>query len=139
MKKVFLACLLVALLFVGGSVVAGFAADGVPSIHINRSAPPATAGGEGPMFPISGTVESAPSGTKVVIYCFAAQTWWIQPFADNYLTSIKGAAWNTSTHGGEKYAALLVRARSFKGGATLDGLPPVGGDVLAVDVVPGRR
>ena len=97
------------------------------------------AGGEGPMDAISGTISGAPAGAKIVVFCYAGGTYWVQPWANNYKTSIDGTNWSTTTHLGEKYVVLVVRS-SFQTTSPIPSLPGVGGDVLAVSKeTPGRK
>jgi hypothetical protein len=104
-----------------------------PSIKITEL-PPAAKGGPDEMFPISGEVSGADTkGLSVVIYVQAGGTWFVQPFADSYWTEIKtGGKWETETHGGTTYAALLVRKSDFKAPAQVRALPTAG--VVARDL-----
>jgi hypothetical protein len=103
--------------------------------------PHAGQGGPGPTEEISGTA-SGPDlrELRIVIYAFAGDQWWVQPTAANPMTSIdvSSGKWETDTHLGRNYAALLVR-KSYKAPATADSVPAVGGDVLATDTVAGKH
>jgi hypothetical protein len=103
--------------------------------------PPAGKGGSGPTSEISGTA-SGPDlrDLRVVIYAYAGGQWWVQPTVANPMTSVDASSgkWETDTHLGRNYSALVVR-RSYKPPATVDGVPDVGGDVLATDMVAGKR
>jgi hypothetical protein len=74
---------------------------------------------------------------RVVLFAFT-NAWWVQPVADSPYTSISEGKWDSETHLGSTYAAILVRS-SYKAPATLSRLPAVGGDILAVDRKPGKR
>jgi hypothetical protein len=111
-----------------------------PKIAIT-GVPPAGPGGPGPTVEISGTAAGPDlRELRVVIYAHAGELWYVQPTEVSPLTLIDPSTkkWDTDTHYGRTYAALLVR-KSFKAAATVDRLPEVGGDVLASDVVAGKR
>lgn len=103
--------------------------------------PPAGQGGPGPTAEISGTA-SGPDlrDLRVVIYAYAGGQWWVQPTVANPMTSVDASSgkWETDTHLGRSYAALLVR-RNYKPPATTDSVPAVGGDILASDTVAGKK
>jgi hypothetical protein len=82
---------------------------------------------------IKGTVSGVkPDDYKVVIYAFG-DVWYVQPYAASPLTDISSDnTWDTQTHGGTQFAALLVKP-SYQPPATLASLPKVGGDVVAID------
>jgi hypothetical protein len=73
---------------------------------------------------------------QVVLFARTDQ-WYVQPLADSPYTSIHDGVWQSETHLGREYAALLVRP-SYKPAAILQRLPPVGGNVLAVDIKAGK-
>jgi len=110
-----------------------------PTISIT-GVPHAGQGGTGRVEPISGVVKGVVFAShKVVIYAFAGETWWVQPTAVNPLTDVDNVGkWETDTHLGNSYAALLVRD-AFKPPATIDALPSVQGDVIAIVRVAGVR
>ena len=69
---------------------------------------------------------------KVVIYALGGNTWWVQPY--DIMRDAKfgeDGKWETNTHGGTEFAALLVKS-SYQPQAKLDALPEIGGDVLAM-------
>lgn len=76
-------------------------------------------------------------GCRVVVFA-RTNVWWVQPLADSPYTTIDRNKWETETHLGTEYAALLVRA-AYKPAATTNRLPTVGGDILAMDVRAGRK
>ncbi|HET9378743.1 MAG TPA: hypothetical protein VFO40_27475, partial [Chthoniobacterales bacterium] len=83
--------------------------------------------------PIKGTVSGVnPQDYKVVIYARSGDKWWAQPTAASPQTHIgNDGKWESETHGGTEFAALLVKA-SYKPEATRGTIPGVGGDVIAV-------
>jgi hypothetical protein len=82
--------------------------------------------------PIKGTVSGVdPTAFKVVVYSYGDK-WYVQPTAASPRTDINDdKTWQTETHGGTQFAALLVKP-SFEPAATLGTLPDVGGDVVAI-------
>lgn len=83
--------------------------------------------------PITGTVSGVdPNEHKVVIYARGGDRWWVQPYAASPYTDIgKDSKWESETHGGTEFAALLVKP-SYQPSATLGSPPAVGGDILAI-------
>lgn len=134
-RVLFLALLVLAALF--PSLHAQHAEESGPDIQITE-VPPARPGSPDEMYPISGKVTGAPSDAKVVIYAHAGDTWWVQPFDYAPLTEVKGGKFETETHPGSIYAALLVKP-TYKPAAKLMALPDKGGDVLARHRVAGKR
>lgn len=108
-----------------------------PTIKLT-TIPPAGEGDPNKTHLIGGVAHSNNlSDCKVVVYAHT-NTWYVQPTTANPYTVIGSSGnWKTSTHPGAEYAALLVKP-SFKPEPTVDALPPVSGDVLAVDVQPGK-
>ena len=108
-----------------------------PSIKLT-TIPPAGEGDPDKTHLIGGIAHAQDlSDCKVVVYAHT-NTWYVQPTTANPYTAIgSGGNWKTSTHPGTEYAALLVKS-TFKPEPTMDALPSVGGDVLAVDVEPGK-
>lgn len=109
-----------------------------PSITITN-VPPSGAGGPDKTSPIEGTAGGVDfSKHMVVIYAFAGGTWWVQPTTASPLTRIDARGkWQTITHLGSTYAALLVK-QSYKPAATSDGVPQVGDEVVAIKLVTGK-
>jgi hypothetical protein len=97
-------------------------------------------GGTETVEPISGDVRGVEfTRYKVVVYAFAGGTWWVQPTIASPRTDIDNAgSWRTVTHLGGTYAALLVR-QSFNPPATVQTLPNVQGNVVAVDIKAGLK
>jgi hypothetical protein len=103
--------------------------------------PPAGQGGPGPTAEISGKAAGPDlRNLRIVVYAFAGDQWWVQPTVANAQTLIdaENGKWETDTHLGRSYAALLVR-RTYKAPATAPTLPETGGDILARDLVAGKR
>jgi len=109
-----------------------------PNIQIT-GVPPAKQGNPTDMFRISGTVTGVqqPRDYAVIIYAFAADLWWVQPYDYQPKTAINDGKFQTLTHGGTAYAALLVRA-GFKPEAKMPALPPEGGDIIKIASVDGK-
>jgi hypothetical protein len=83
--------------------------------------------------PIKGTVtDGDPSEQKVVIYAFGGDRWYVQPATDSPDIAIgQDGTWETETHGGLKFVALLVKT-TFVPRPTVEVIPQVGGGILAV-------
>lgn len=106
-----------------------------PSITIT-TIPPAEKGGGRELDAISGRVRGASAGQRVVLYAHSG-AWYIQPFADQPLTSIgPDSTWRNSTHLGTEYAALLVQP-DYVPAPVITGLPQPGNGVVAVTSVDG--
>lgn len=85
---------------------------------------------------VAGRVDGAAAGTRIVLYARSG-VWWVQPLVAQPFTEVRpDGTWRGTTHLGTDYAALLV-GPTFRPQATLDELPPVGGDVHAVAMTPG--
>jgi hypothetical protein len=68
----------------------------------------------------------------VVIYARGGDKWWVQPYVASPYTDIGAdGKWESETHGGTEFAALLVKS-SYKPSATLGSLPAVGDDILDI-------
>ena len=127
-------------LVVAGCVHAFAQAKPAAKLSIAITQPPhAGKGGPDQTEPISGEVHGVDYAThKVVIYTFAGGTWWVQPTVAEPLTDIdQSGKWQTITHMGSTYAALLVKP-SYKAPATMSSVPKAGPDVLAVALIAGR-
>jgi len=88
---------------------------------------------------IEGEVETLnPTSFRVVIYALTDR-WYVQPLAAAPFTEIgQDGSWSTWTHTGTQYAALLVRP-TFQPQSITPTLPSVGGDIVAITIVSGRR
>jgi beta-glucanase (GH16 family) len=111
------------------------AVTGAPPKLTISSVPAAAPGEAMASEPIQGKIEGLAanqySQCKVVIYAQGGGTWWVQPTADSPLTAIHSdGAWESETHGGDDFVALLVKA-GFQPAATLAAIPKAGGDILA--------
>ena len=106
-----------------------------PSIEFT-TVPAAAAGGSDRVARVSGRVTGAGPGHHIVLYAKSG-VWWVQPLVAQPFTKIAAdASWESSTHLGTEYAALLVDSR-FRPQPTLDMLPKQGGSVLAVATIKG--
>ena len=105
------------------------------SITFTRVPPPTLLPGPAGMDAIAGSVTGVDvQQCKVVIYALG-DIWYVQPTAARPLTDIgKNGKWETDTHGGSEYAALLVKS-TYRPRPTVAALPQVGDDVLAIVVV----
>ena len=109
----------------------------VPTIAITL-VPPSGPGGDQPVCPIQGKVIGVdhPEQYRVILYTMT-DLWYVQPYVDHPLTSIRAnGEWASSTHLGGIYAAALVRV-TFSPEAQADSLPAIGGDVIDVVQEPG--
>ena len=100
--------------------------------------PPTGEGGPLPLSPVAGRVKGVRAGEKIVFYAQDVNgIWWVQPQAIQPFITIKpDSSWETSTHPGVQYAALLVDP-GYRPPATANALPTPGGKVQAVAVVKG--
>jgi hypothetical protein len=100
--------------------------------------PPTGEGGPVTLSPVAGHVKGAHAGEKIVLYAEDANAiWWIQPQAIQPFITIKSdSSWETSTHLGVEYAAILVDS-GYRPPATTNVLPGQGGKVLAITIVKG--
>jgi hypothetical protein len=107
-----------------------------PRIEITN-APPKGGGPDS-----NGTIGGRVSGVKgkvfrVVVFA-RTDKWYVQPFSDSPYTSIGDTGeWETATHLGNEYAALLVK-ESYKPPATTHLLPNLSDTVLAITTAPGK-
>jgi hypothetical protein len=107
-----------------------------PQISITL-VPPSEPGGDNTHAIIRGTVRGdGVSNCFVVVYARAFGKWYIQPQDGSVLGLQAGNVWETWTHTGQKYAALLVR-RNFEPLDKPDLLPEVREPVVACTVVDG--
>jgi hypothetical protein len=101
-----------------------------PQVELTRM-PEATEGGPDRTAPIAGRVKGARPGQQIVLYARSGP-WWVQPLADQPFTAIRSdLSFETTTHLGTEYAALLVEPE-YRPPSRTDELPGVGGGVLAV-------
>ena len=107
------------------------------SIEFNKI-PPTGQGGPLPLSTVTGRVKGAHAGEKIILYAEDVNgIWWVQPQAiQPFITIQSDSNWETSTHLGVEYAALLVDP-GYRPPATTRVLPGKGGKVLAVSIVKG--
>ena len=87
---------------------------------------------------IAGTVRGVNIKDCKVIVFARTDTWYVQPYIEASDTEIKNSnTWQTDTHLGSEYAALLVN-NSYKPPSTTGRLPEVGGPILAIVVVDAK-
>jgi hypothetical protein len=100
--------------------------------------PPTGEGGPVLLSPVAGRVKGAHAGEKIVLYAEDVNgIWWVQPQVIQPFITIKSdSSWETATHLGIEYAAILVDS-GYRPPATTNVLPGQGGKVLAVTVVKG--
>lgn len=107
----------------------------IPAIEFTQ-VPEAAPGGPQETRPVAGRVRGAKPGQKVVLFAKAGM-WFVQPFASDPFTNVQAdATWQSITHRGTQYAALLVEA-GYRPPHTTRDLPQVGQKVLAVAATPG--
>src|SRR6185503_14074217 len=87
---------------------------------------------------IAGTVSGVNTKECKVIVFAQTDTWYVQPYIETSDIEIKNSnTWQTDTHLGSQYAALLVNS-SYKPPRTTGILPEVGGQILAIVVVDAK-
>ncbi len=102
-----------------------------------RVVPEASPGGPDRMATIAGTVRGARAGQRIVLFAKSGQ-WWVQPFSQSPFTPIlAGGEFESGTHLGTEYAALLVEA-SYVPPKVVDQLPGGAAGIVAVASVPGK-
>jgi hypothetical protein len=107
-----------------------------PGIEITR-VPPAELGGADTRSYIAGRISGRLSPNFVVtVYVRAFNQWYVQPEAGALIKIKPDNTWETWTHTGTKYAALLVR-QDYEPLVRLDMLPQTNDSVLAVTIVDG--
>lgn len=110
----------------------------VPELTITRVPRYQPEGGPDTRDTIAGTVRTPVAADyKVVVYA-RADAWYIQPTPFTMQPIESDNTWRTWTHTGSSYAALVVRA-TYKPLTRLDVLPQIGADVLAREIVDGRK
>jgi hypothetical protein len=105
------------------------------SIEISN-VPSASVGGPERMESIEGHVIDAKPGQRIVLYAKNG-IWWIQPFWSQPFTTVQtDSTWQSSTHLGTDYAALLVES-GYRPQKKLAALPVLGNGVTAVITAEG--
>jgi len=141
MKNRMLAVYLLGMLtgLVAFSTTPAFGDDKKPEITIT-SVPTDPPGENMASESVKGTVTGVnPAECKVVVYA-RGDKWYVQPTMAEPLISINGdGKWESETHGGTKFVALLVKP-SYKPEANPGKIPAEGGNVLAVskEKTPGK-
>ena len=111
------------------------APDAQPSIEFTV-VPPAAVGGSDRTAAVSGRVNGARAGQRIVLYAKSG-VWWVQPLtAEPFTTIAADRTWRSTIHLGTEYAALLVDA-GYRPADTTDALPQPGAGVVAVASVKG--
>jgi hypothetical protein len=106
-----------------------------PSITFTRI-PPAAKGGPDVLDTVEGRITGVRPGQRLVIYA-RSSVWWVQPDPNvPYIDIRNDSTFSTKTHLGTEYAALLVEP-DHQPPTTLERLPPEGGSVVRLLIVPG--
>jgi hypothetical protein len=110
----------------------------VPELTITRVPRYQPEGGPDTRDTIAGTVRTpVASDYKVIVYA-RADAWYIQPTPFSMQPIEGDNTWQSWTHTGSSYAALVVR-KTYKPLTRLDVLPQIDADVLSRAVVEGRK
>ena len=119
----------------GGSCARNPPAAQAPTVELTR-VPVAAEGGPDRMAPVAGRARGARPGQRIVLYARSGP-WWVQPLADQPFTEIRAdGSFESTTHLGTEYAALLVEAE-YRPPERSDELPNPTGGVAAVAVAKG--
>jgi hypothetical protein len=106
-----------------------------PAIEFTKI-PPAAQGGRERTDVISGRVEGAGPGQRIVVYARSGP-WWVQPWPDKPFIPIQpDHTWSTPTHLVFEYAAMLVDP-GYEPPPTMDVAATAGGSVALVETVKG--
>jgi hypothetical protein len=107
-----------------------------PAVEFTR-VPEAGPGGPNRTEPVKGRVTGAKPSQRIMFFARSG-TWWVQPIASHPFTAIRpDSTWETATHLGTEYAALLVET-GYSPPATTNALPALGNGVVAVATTPGK-
>jgi hypothetical protein len=111
-----------------------------PDVRVNISTIPPyqPLGGSETRAQIAGRVSGVSGSDYSVVLYARADAWYIQPELFATVPIEKNGTWESWTHTGSSYAALVVRP-GFEALPRLDVLPQVGGYVVARDIVEGVR
>lgn len=110
----------------------------LPEIAIKRVPRYQPEGGPDTRDTIGGTVTTPiPGDYRVIVYA-RADAWYIQPTPFSMQPIESDNTWQTWTHTGSSYAALVVR-KAYKPLTRLDVLPQIDESVLARAIVDGRK
>ena len=106
-----------------------------PAIEFTQ-VPPTSPGGPNTQGTIAGKVIGARLGQQIVLYARAG-AWWVQPVREHPFAKIRSdQTWESPTHLGTEYAALLVDANYKPQNVTYE-LPAPGGQITAIAKVRG--
>ena len=109
-----------------------------PALSITRIPRYDPAGGPETRDTIAGTVHTpVVTDYRVVVYA-RADAWYIQPTPFAMQPIAPDGKWQTWTHTGSSYAALVVRS-TYKPITRLDVLPQLDTDILSRTIIDGRR
>lgn len=138
-RRAFLLVLLGVILVLAACLILYTYAVRSPKITITEIPPYDPVGGPDTSANIGGVASEVDfQDVRVVIYSFTDK-WYVEPLEDNPYTPVgSDGQWSSSIHTGAKYAALLVRPK-FKPPTKIPNLPNVQGDVLAIQIEPGRQ
>ena len=107
-----------------------------PTIEFTQ-VPTASQGGPNTHGMIAGRVAGAQPGQRIVLYS-RSNAWWIQPAIEQPFVKIRAdQTWESPTHLGTEYAAVLVD-EDYKPQNITSDLPMLGGEIKAVATVRGR-
>ena len=110
---------------------------GSPPLNLRSCRPFVARGGPDHLDAISGQVVNGRPGAQIVLYARSEGDWWVQPFRNRAFIKVDSdGKWDTVTHRGSDYAALLVMT-GFQPGARVPELPSPGGSILAVAISKG--
>jgi hypothetical protein len=109
-----------------------------PNLTITRIPRYQAEGGPDTRDTIAGTVRTPVAGDYRVVVYARADAWYIQPSPFAMQSIGADNTWQTWTHTGSSYAALVVR-KTYKPMTRLDVLPQIDADVLSRAIVDGRK
>jgi hypothetical protein len=109
-----------------------------PELSITRIPRYQAEGGPDTRDTISGIVHGRTGGDYRILVYARADAWYIQPTPFSLQPIENDGTWQTWTHTGSNYAALVVQ-KEYKPMTRLDVLPQLDADVLARQIVEGRK
>jgi hypothetical protein len=121
------------------AAVAAVAACGTspPRVITFTEIPPAASGGSVRTATISGRVEGARPGDRIVLFAKSGG-WYVQPLRSNPFTAIDAQGrWRSTIHLGTEYAAMVVRD-DYRPPNTTPVLPGLSSRVVAIATVDGN-
>jgi hypothetical protein len=106
-----------------------------PTIELTKI-PPAGEGSPDQLVSIGGRVRDAKPGQRIVLFARSGM-WWVQPTREQPFTEIKSdSTWESSSHPGDAYAALLVEP-AYRPASVLRDRPDKGAGIVAVAIAEG--